>query len=157
MLVIEWSIIFFIIFWDFLMFYQFFLSPQVKRWEIIIYKRGIYMLPHELPKEFRLRVLGNWEISVYNVIESWPSARSPYENEKFVNTSKKLLKNRYYTIPVVRCFTWKLELVSNILWMVVGNIPSNEEVTMTTPNLNNSWPFNLNVKSTQNRLDVTSI
>ena len=37
---------FFIMFWDFLMFYQIFLSPQVKRWEIITYKHGIYELPH---------------------------------------------------------------------------------------------------------------
>ena len=31
------------------MFYQIFLSPQVKRWAIITYKHGIYELPHELP------------------------------------------------------------------------------------------------------------
>ena len=30
--------IFFMIFWDFLMFYQIFLSPQVKLWAIIPYK-----------------------------------------------------------------------------------------------------------------------
>ena len=32
------------------MFYQIFLSPQVKRWAIIAYKDGIYELPHKLPK-----------------------------------------------------------------------------------------------------------
>ena len=31
-----------ITFWDFLMFYQIFHSPQVKRWAIITYKHGIY-------------------------------------------------------------------------------------------------------------------
>ena len=31
------------------MFYQIFLSPQVKRWVIITYKHGIYELPHKLP------------------------------------------------------------------------------------------------------------
>ena len=41
------------------MFYQIFLSPQVKRWAIIIYKHGIYELPHELPNDLRLRILGN--------------------------------------------------------------------------------------------------
>ena len=44
-----------IIFCDFLMFYQIFLSPQVKRYAIITYKHGIYELPHELPKNLRLR------------------------------------------------------------------------------------------------------
>ena len=59
------------------MFYQIFLSPQVKRWAIITYKHGTYQLPHELPKEClfaaegalatqekkRLTILENKEIS----------------------------------------------------------------------------------------------
>ena len=42
-------------FQDFLMFYQIFLSPQVKQWAIIIDKHDIYELPHELPNNLRLR------------------------------------------------------------------------------------------------------
>ena len=42
-------------FWDFSMFYQIFLSPQVKWCAIITYKHGIY----ELPNDLRLRKLGN--------------------------------------------------------------------------------------------------
>ena len=49
----------FIIFLDYLMFCQIFLSPQVKRWSIITYKHGIYELPHELPNDLRLNILGN--------------------------------------------------------------------------------------------------
>ena len=45
----EISTIIFIMFWDFLMFYQTFLSPQVKQCVIITYKHRIYGLPHELP------------------------------------------------------------------------------------------------------------
>ena len=41
------------------MFYQIFLSQQVKRWAIITYKYGIYELPHELRKDLRLRILVN--------------------------------------------------------------------------------------------------
>ena len=41
------------------MFYQTFLSRQVKRWAIITYKQGIYQLPHGLPNDLRLRMLGN--------------------------------------------------------------------------------------------------
>ena len=41
------------------MFNQIFLSPKVKRWVIIAYKHGIYELPHEYPKDLRLRFLGN--------------------------------------------------------------------------------------------------
>ena len=40
-----------IILWDFLMPYQFFLSPQVKRSAIISNKQGVYELSHELPNE----------------------------------------------------------------------------------------------------------
>ena len=45
------------------MFYQFFLLPQVNRCAIITYKHGMYELPHELPDDLRLRILGNSEIS----------------------------------------------------------------------------------------------
>ena len=40
------------------MFFQTSLSPQVKRCMIITYKHGTYELPHELPNDFRLRILG---------------------------------------------------------------------------------------------------
>ena len=45
------------------MFYQLFFSPQVKRCAIITDKHGICELPHELPNDLRLRILGNYEIS----------------------------------------------------------------------------------------------
>ena len=46
-----------------LMFYQIFLSSQMKRCAIITYKHGIYELPHELPNDLRLKISGNQEIS----------------------------------------------------------------------------------------------
>ena len=48
-----------IIFRDFSMFYQIFVSPQVKRWSIITDKHSVYELPHELPNNLKLRILGN--------------------------------------------------------------------------------------------------
>ena len=45
----------FIIFWDFSMFYQIFLSPQVKWGAIITHQRDIYDSPHELPNNSPLR------------------------------------------------------------------------------------------------------
>ena len=47
------------IFWDFLMFYQIFLSPQVKRCPIIAYKHSVYKFPHELPNDLTPKKLGN--------------------------------------------------------------------------------------------------
>ena len=45
------------------MFYQISLSPQVKRYETITYKLGIYELPHELPHDLQFRILGKQELS----------------------------------------------------------------------------------------------
>ena len=53
----------FTIFQDFSMFYQIFLSSQVKQWVIIIQKHRIYELPHEMRNNLRLRVLGNKQTS----------------------------------------------------------------------------------------------
>ena len=47
-----------IIFWECLMFYQSLLSLQVERYAIITYKHDIYELPHELPDDFWIRILG---------------------------------------------------------------------------------------------------
>ena len=41
------------------MFYQIFLSPQVKRMAINTYKHGIYKLPQELPNDLRLKIFEN--------------------------------------------------------------------------------------------------
>ena len=42
-----------IIFLNFLMFYQIFLSSQVKQSAIITYKHSIYKLTHELPEQLK--------------------------------------------------------------------------------------------------------
>ena len=51
----------FIIFSDFLMFYQISVSQQVKQCAIITYKHGIYELPRKLPNDVRKDIgkLGN--------------------------------------------------------------------------------------------------
>ena len=48
-----------VIFWDYLMFHQIFLSPQVRQNAIISDKHGIYKLSHELSNDLRLMILGN--------------------------------------------------------------------------------------------------
>ena len=45
------------------MFYQIFLSPQLKRCVIFTYEDGIYEWPYEFPNDLRLWILGNEEIS----------------------------------------------------------------------------------------------
>ena len=101
----------FIIFSGFLMVGQIFLSTQV-RWSVFINNKLVYT------SCLTSCLLVNWKIympNVYRII-----AYSSSQNENFVSTSKNLLKNRNWTFAVVPYFTWKLELVSNIFWMIVG-------------------------------------
>ena len=50
-----------ILFSDTWMFYEVFLLPQVKRCRINTYNRAIYQLPHKLPNDLTLRILGNYQ------------------------------------------------------------------------------------------------
>ena len=61
-----------------------------------MYNIGIYAFPHELPNDLILKILGNCEVlgNCLNSIEWQLSAKSPCQNNSFVNTSRKLLKNR---------------------------------------------------------------
>ena len=78
------------------MFYENFLLPQVKRWAISNYKHGMHELPHEFPNNLRFRALGNSETSgkCLTFIEWLPSTQCLCQNESFVNTYRKLMKNR---------------------------------------------------------------
>ena len=107
----------FIIFWDLLMFYQVFLSPQVKRWAIIAHKHDIYEFLNKLPNNLRLSILENKEISAkrLNCIEWVPSVRSLCQKQSFVNTSRKPLKQK---LNFSRCalFHMKTRVSLKISW-----------------------------------------
>ena len=97
------------------MFYQILLSPQVKRSAIISNKLGIYELPIKWPNDLRFLIIENLERSTKSqkFLELQPSAQSSSQNKSFVDTSKKLLKNRNQNFSVFPYFTWKLEFVQN--------------------------------------------
>ena len=63
--------------------YQIFLSPQVKRCAIITDEHVIHELSQALPKDLRLTILGNREISgkCLNFIEQKFSTQSSCQNE----------------------------------------------------------------------------
>ena len=91
---------------------------QVKQSANISNTHSIYELRHELPNDFKLTILGNYELSwnSQHFLEWWSSAQSFCQNE----TLLKLAKNRNYMLPVESYFTWKLELVSTILWKILA-------------------------------------
>ena len=68
------------------------------------------------------------------MIELLPSAKFTSRNENFVSTNKDVLKNRNWKFPIVYCFIWKLEFVSNILRMIAG---IHDFITA-----NSTWKFN---------------
>ena len=80
-------------------------------------KIGLYELPLKLLNDLGLRILRNQKISgkSQSFTELLPSTYSSSRNENFVSTIKKLLRNRNCTFTVMHYFTYKLELVSNIL------------------------------------------
>ena len=89
----------------------------MKRSVIIINKYvNTSNLFHELRISRNKEISGNFQ----NTKELQPNAQSPFENENLANTSKKLLKNRNWTFPVVRYFTWKVQFASNTLSMIVA-------------------------------------
>ena len=107
-----WATISFKIFWDFLMFYQIFLSPQVKRWVIITCKHGIYELSHELPNEFeRIKVLlilaeNSWKTE----IKPFPFPLVSHENKGyskyFVSYCRKKKKKFHSPQKFLRFRKW---------------------------------------------------
>ena len=107
--------------WHLLMLYEIFLWLEVKRCRVVTYKNGIYEVPQELLNDLRIRNWANHEISGKCEIfkDGYPSSRCSCENENFVDTIKQFLKNGKLSFPVVHYFSWKLELVSNKLWIIV--------------------------------------
>ena len=70
------------IFWEFLVFDQIFLSPQVKQSVIISNKHAIYQLRKDI------EILKSKEISIkyHNFMQLWPHAQPSLQKENFLNT-----------------------------------------------------------------------
>ena len=96
-----------------------------------------------------LNLLGSHDISgkFQYFLELLPSPQFS-QNENFVSTSKNLQRNRNWSLPGVRCFTWKLEFVSNILRIIVGRL---------TEKLPNNSTNNFMLTRILNRFNLTPI
>ena len=84
----------------------------------------VYELPHELPNDLRLRILGNKEILGKSQIcvETEPSTQSPFQKLDFGNSSQKTRKIRYQTFLFLSGFTGFLYFVPNILPRIVDKV-----------------------------------
>ena len=102
------------------MFYQTFLSPQMKRCTIItdICINGIYELPHEFPNDLRLRKLGNIRkvFKLHKMIAQclFPQAPSNLIYLTILLTLRRLMQiwNEIRAIKLQKsakiCLTWEL-------------------------------------------------
>ena len=81
----------------------------------------VYELPHDLPNNLRLTILGNKEILGKSQVwvETFPSAQSPFQKLNFGTTPKSIRKSRYQTFLAKSSFTGFLYFVPNILPMIV--------------------------------------
>ena len=77
------------------MFYQIFLSPQLKLCAINTNKHGTYHLRHELVNELRHRILRKKDIlgKCLSFIKREPSAKSPCQIKHTSDTSEKVPNN----------------------------------------------------------------
>ena len=95
---------------------QIFLSPQVK-WSVIISSKLVYTSC--LTSCWKFRKLGNIK-KISNLHRVIASSSVLLLKLKFCRTGKNLLKYRNWTSPVVCYLKWKIEFVSNILWIIAG-------------------------------------
>ena len=87
----------------------------------------VYDLPHELPNDFGLRVLGNEEMLGKSQI--WVgrhSAQSPLQKLNFGNSIQKTCKSRYETFLAPPSLTGFFYFVLNILSRIIGSVIGNE-------------------------------
>ena len=113
------------------MFYKTFLSPQVKGSTITSYEQGICDLHHELPNFSRI---GIRKVSANS--KNFIGWKLTAKKNILWMLVKNLLKSRNYTFPVAHYFTWKLDLVSYIFWIIFsGNNFSLQTRPQTLSNL----------------------
>ena len=153
------------------MFYQIFLLPKVKRGAIVVNKHGIYKLLHQLPKNLRLRILGNletWETRKgrenLKTKELQPTAQSPPPPKK----KKGLLilaKNSWkmflhFAISHEDCSWSQIPCEGLFLWkqFFASNSPLNPFKPDFIPNFCNSKAFHsFNLKFKQPSFEKTLI
>ena len=88
-------------------------------------------LPHELPKDLRLTILGNSEImgKTQKWVEAEPSTQSPLQKINFGTTVQKLHKNRYQSFsfcPVLLDFFVSLILSAIVILDFVKYVLSDD-------------------------------
>ena len=100
------------------MFWQIFLSPQMKRSVIVINIHGIYELPHELPNNLR----NITKISkLHRMIAQCPI---PLPKWKFCQYQQKTLKKQKLNLSLSALFHMKTRICIKYLSTIVGRLTS---------------------------------
>ena len=109
----------------------------------------VYKLPHGLPNDLRLNILGHQEISEKSQfqLETYTSVQSSFQKLNFDKSSQKTLKSRYQTSLVLSNFTRSLYFVPNILLGIL---------VQKSKSVNNSINLDLMFQLIKHRKAVTS-
>ena len=96
-------------------------SPQVKQYLISSITNLVHELPHKLPNDLRLRILGNQEIleKCQMWVQTQPNSQSSFQKLNVDNSCQKTRKIRYYIFEVLPNFIVSLYFVPNILSRIV--------------------------------------
>ena len=115
------SAILVIIFWHFLIIQLTSESAQVKRYLISAVTNLVHKLPHELPNDLRLTILGNQEIleKCQMWVQTQPNAQSSFQKLNVDNSCQKTRKIRYYIFETLPNFIVSLHFLLNILSRIV--------------------------------------
>ena len=110
-----------IIFWHFLIIQHRSESPQINEYLISSITNLVQELPHKLPNNLRLRILGNQKIleKCQVWVEMQPSAQSSFHELNFDNSCQKTHKIRKQIFEVLSNFTGFLYFMPNILSRIV--------------------------------------
>ena len=118
-----WSTILVIIFWHFSIIYLRSESPQVKQYLLSSITKLVHEFPHKLPKDLRLRIVGNYIIleKCQMWVETQPSAQSFFQNLNVDNSCQKTRKVSHYVLETLSNFSVFLYFVSKVLSRIVAD------------------------------------
>ena len=90
--------------------------------------RSVYQLPHDLPNNLRLRILGNQEIFEKSQlwVDTQSSSQSPFNKLDFGKSRQKASQNRYQSFLFLAIFTGFPYFVPNSLLGLWAELPSSQ-------------------------------
>ena len=120
-------------FWDFLMFYQIFVPPQVKRRAIITYKDGIWYMPLG---PFFLNTIFPWKVEWWICSPVWfYRTKFPKDIQKIYPKNSRYPNRRYQNSTISKKFSSEMKKgnVNSAIKILSGNMKNGINKTNIVP------------------------